>query len=166
MKDWWVNKNMLNIVLYNPEIPQNTGAIGRLCVNIGARLHIIKPISFDISQKAVRRAGLDYWHKLDLKVWENIDEFMQENSEKIPRFFYATTKSSSTLYDKSFKKDDFIFFGAETKGLPMEFMQQNFNNAFCIPMGKEGRSLNLAMSVAIASYELIRQNLENFDFKE
>lgn len=157
---------MLNIVLYNPEIPQNTGAIGRLCVNIDATLHLIKPMKFDIDEKAVRRAGLDYWHKLDLKVWENIDEFMEANEDKIERFFFATTKTSKTLYEAKFQKGDFLFFGPESKGLPLEFMQKNFQNAFTIPMGEEGRSLNLAMSVGIAAYEVIRQNIKYFKFKE
>ncbi len=154
---------MFNIVLVNPQIPQNTGSIGRVCVNTDSILHIIKPIGFDIDEKAVRRAGLDYWHLLDLKVWESFEEFYEANKEYKDRFFYATTKSRTPYFEKSFKKGDFLFFGSETSGIPIEFMKKNWENSMTIPMGKNGRSLNLSVSVGIVLYEAIRQNFDMFD---
>ena len=149
---------MFNIVLVNPQIPQNTGTIGRLCVNTNATLHIIKPIGFDLSQKAVRRAGLDYWKLLDLKVWESLEEFLTHHKDKKDRFFFATTKSDKPYFQAEYKKGDFLFFGSETAGIPEEFMRENEQNMITIPMGKNGRSLNLAISVGIILYEAIRQN--------
>ncbi len=151
---------MFNIVLVNPQIPQNTGTIGRLCVNTDSRLHIIKPISFEISDKSVKRAGLDYWHKLDLEIWENLDEFLNRNEKFIDRFFFATTKSKTPYFKKNYQNGDFLFFGGESTGLPMELMQKKWENAITIPMGKNGRSLNIAISVGIILYEAIKQNWE------
>ena len=148
---------MLNIVLVHPQIPQNTGTIGRLCVNIDAKLHIIKPIGFDLDEKAVRRAGLDYWKLLDLTVWENLEEFYEANKAYHDRFFFSTTKTKQRYFEANFQDGDFLFFGSETAGIPEEFMKQNPNNMITIPMGKNGRSLNLAMSVGIVTYEAIRQ---------
>ncbi len=153
---------MFNIVLVTPNIPQNTGAIGRICVNSDATLHLIKPLSFDISQKALRRAGLDYWKLLDLKVWESLEEFLKENIQYKERFFFSTTKSTKPYFRAEFKKGDFIFFGSETEGLPADLMELNPQNKVTIPMGKNGRSLNLAVSVGIVLYEAIRQNFEDF----
>ena len=149
---------MFNIVLVNPQIPQNTGAIGRLCVNTNSKLHIIKPIGFDIDQKAVRRAGLDYWRELDLVVWQSLDEFLQKNEKFLDRFFFSTTKASKLYHQASFEDGDFLIFGSETSGMPLEFMQKNKKNMIKIPMGEKGRSLNLAMSVGIVLYEAIRQS--------
>lgn len=149
---------MFNIVLVNPQIPQNTGAIGRLCVNTNSKLHIIKPIGFDIDQKAVRRAGLDYWKELDLVVWQSLDEFLQNNEKFLDRFFFSTTKATKLYHQASFKDGDFLIFGSETSGMPLEFMQKNKKNMIKIPMGEKGRSLNLAMSVGIVLYEAIRQS--------
>ena len=151
---------MFNVVLVNPQIPPNTGNIGRLCVNTGARLHLIKPLGFDISDKAVKRAGLDYWHKLDLKVWESLEEFVA--SVDLNRCYFATTKATRYYFDVEYKPGDFLIFGSETKGLPMELMQKRWQNAITIPMSKEGRSLNLAVSVGIILYEAIRQNFGEF----
>ena len=145
---------MFNIVLVHPQIPQNTGAIGRMCVNANLKLHIVKPTVFDLSEKAVRRAGLDYWKNLNPKIWDRLD-----------RFFFATTKTNRLYCEAEFKPGDFIFFGGESTGLPREFMDINFKNAITIPMGKEGRSLNLAMSAGIIAYEAIRQNIAEFDFR-
>lgn len=153
---------MFNIVLVNPEIPQNTGSIGRICVNADVKLHIIKPISFDLSEKALRRAGMDYWKLLDLSVWDSLDDFLKANEDKIERFFFATTKSEKPYFEAKFGEGDFIFFGAESKGLPMEFMKKNWENAITIPMGKNGRSLNLSVGVGIILYEAIKQNFKNF----
>ncbi len=149
---------MFNIVLVSPKIPQNTGAIGRICVNTNSTLHLIKPLSFDIDEKAVRRAGLDYWKLLNLKVWESLDEFLDHNIEKKDRFFFATTKSDKPYFDASFKEGDFIFFGSETKGLPMDLMQIKKENMITIPMGSNGRSLNQAVAVGVVLYDAIRQN--------
>ncbi|QKG29102.1 MULTISPECIES: tRNA (cytidine(34)-2'-O)-methyltransferase [unclassified Campylobacter] len=155
---------MFNIVLLSPQIPQNTGSIGRMCVNANLTLHIIKPTVFDLSEKAVRRAGLDYWKILNPKIWENLDQFLEENAKFEDRFFYATTKSKKFYFDVKFQSGDFLFFGGESTGLPMQLMQKNFANAITIPMGKQGRSLNLATSVGIIAYEAIRQNIDKFEF--
>jgi len=152
---------MFNIVLFNPQIPHNTGAIGRLCVNSNAKLHLIKPLGFDISEKAVKRAGLDYWDKLNPTIWENYEEFF--NNIDINRCYFATTKSKKPYFKATFKKDDYIIFGSETSGMPMEIMEKNKNNMITIPMGEHGRSLNLAISVGIILYDAIRQNFELFD---
>ena len=149
---------MFNIVLVNPQIPHNTGAIGRLCVNAGATLHLIKPLGFDISEKAVKRAGLDYWDKLDLVVWESLDDFLREVD--IKRCFFATTKSKTPYFEKEYQKGDYLIFGSETRGLPEDLLSENLDRAVTIPMTKEGRSLNLAISVGIVTYEAIRQNFE------
>ena len=145
-----------NLVLVNPQIPNNTGAIGRLCVNAGATLHIIKPIAFDIDEKAVRRAGLDYWHKLDLKVWESIDEFFEKNSIGSNAYF-ATTKTNKPYFNAEFKDGDYIFFGSETAGIPEDILNRYKEQNITIPMTKDGRSLNLAISAGIVLYEAIRQ---------
>ncbi len=151
-----------NLVLVHPQIPNNTGAIGRLCVNAGASLHLIKPIGFDIDEKAVRRAGLDYWDKLDLHVWENIDEFFEKNTITDNAYF-ATTKTDKPYFEAAFKEGDFIFFGSETKGIPEDILQRYKAQNITIPMTKEGRSLNLAISTGIVLYDAIRQNYTTFD---
>ncbi|WP_457743905.1 tRNA (cytidine(34)-2'-O)-methyltransferase [Sulfurimonas sp.] len=151
-----------NLVLVNPQIPNNTGAIGRLCVNAGASLHLIKPIGFDIDEKAVRRAGLDYWDKLDLHVWESIDEFF-ENNAILDNAHFATTKTDRPYFDAAFKDGDYIFFGSETKGIPEEILNRYKDRNITIPMTKEGRSLNLAISTGIVLYDAIRQNYSTFD---
>lgn len=152
---------MLNLVLVHPEIPNNTGSIGRLCVNTGSSLHLIKPLGFDIDEKAVRRAGLDYWHKLDLHVWENIEEFF-ENNPKAKEGFFATTKTDRPYFEASFKEGDFLFFGSETKGIPSEILEEFKEKCITIPMTKEGRSLNLAISTGIILYEAIKQNFSSY----
>ena len=153
---------MFNLVLVNPQIPQNTGAIGRLCVNAGATLHIIKPIAFDIDEKAVRRAGLDYWKKLDLHVWDSIDDFFENNKIKDNAYF-ATTKTDKPYFEAKFKVGDYIFFGSETAGIPSNILEKYRNQNITIPMTKEGRSLNLAISTGIVLYDAIRQNFNNFE---
>lgn len=152
---------MLNIVLVHPQIPNNTGAIGRLCVNTGTSLHLIKPIGFDIDEKAVRRAGLDYWHKLDLHVWENIDEFFDANP-KAKNGFFATTKTDKPYFEASYQEGSYIFFGSETKGIPAEVLEAYPDQCITIPMTKEGRSLNLAISTGIILYEAIKQNFTSY----
>ncbi|OHE01868.1 MAG: RNA methyltransferase [Sulfurimonas sp. RIFCSPLOWO2_12_36_12] len=155
---------MFNLVLVNPQIPNNTGAIGRLCVNAGAALHIIKPIAFDIDEKAVRRAGLDYWHKLDLHVWESLDDFFA-NNKITSNAHFATTKTDKPYFDAQFKDGDYIFFGSETAGIPEEILNRYKEQNITIPMTKEGRSLNLAISTGIVLYEAIRQNYSSFKEK-
>ena len=145
-----------NIVLVHPQIPNNTGAIGRLCVNAGASLHLIKPIGFDIDEKAVRRAGLDYWDKLDLHVWEDIDDFFANNAIEQNAYF-ATTKTDRPYFKAEFKDSDFIFFGSETKGIPEDILEKYKSQNITIPMTKDGRSLNLAISTGIILYDAIRQ---------
>lgn len=152
---------MLNIVLVNPQIPNNTGAIGRLCVNTGTSLHLIKPIGFDIDEKAVRRAGLDYWEKIDLHVWENLDEFFEAIPEAKNGYF-ATTKTDRPYFEASFKEKDYIFFGSETKGIPSEVLAAYPEQCITIPMTREGRSLNLAISTGIVLYEAIKQNFTSY----
>ena len=151
---------MFNIVLVHPQIPPNTGNIGRLCVNTGSTLHLVKPLGFDISDKAVKRAGLDYWHKLDLKIWESLEEFV--TNVDLSRCYFATTKAKKNYFEVSYKPEDFLVFGSETKGLPLDLMQRKWDHAVKIPMSKEGRSLNLAVSVGIILYEAIRQNFGAF----
>ena len=153
---------MFNIVLVEPQIPQNTGTIGRLCVNLDATLHIIKPIGFDIDDRAVKRAGLDYWLKLDLVVWESFEAFLKvhpidKNSH------LATTKTDNLYFNANFKKGDYILFGSETKGIDERVLLDNPNNCITIPMGVNGRSLNLGVSVGIVTYEALRQNYEGFE---
>jgi len=152
---------VFNLVLVHPQIPNNTGAIGRLCVNAGASLHLIKPIGFDIDEKAVRRAGLDYWHKLDLHVWESLEDFFANNIITDNAYF-ATTKTDKPYFNAAFKEGDFIFFGSETAGIPEDILHKYKEQNITIPMTKEGRSLNLAISTGIVLYDAIRQNFATF----
>ncbi|MEW5832862.1 MAG: tRNA (cytidine(34)-2'-O)-methyltransferase [Campylobacterota bacterium] len=152
---------MFNIVLVTPQIPNNTGAIGRLCVNTASTLHLVKPLGFDISEKALRRAGMDYWHKLDLKVWESLDEFLEAHPER-DRFFLATTKTDRPYFDIQFLPGDYLIFGSETSGLPSEMLESFREQTLTIPMAKEGRSLNLAISSGIILYEAIKQNFDAY----
>ena len=151
---------MFNVVLVHPQIPPNTGNIGRLCVNTGATLHLIEPLGFSIDDKALRRAGLDYWPKLDLVVWESLEKFIE--SVDMKRCFLATTKSQKPYFEAKFQPGDYLLFGSETSGLPTELLQKYKEQTITIPMTKEGRSLNLAVSVGIVLYEAIRQNYQAF----
>lgn len=160
----------LNIVLVEPEIPSNTGNISRTCSVIDASLHLVHPLGFDISEKAVRRAGLDYWDTLDLYEYQNFDEVLKKYPDG--DFYYCTTKGKNTYSDMNYAenggKDIFLVFGKETKGLPEELLRRNMDKCIRIPMKKEKRSLNLSNSVAIAAYEVLRQtefeNLEREGF--
>ncbi len=153
---------MFNIVLVHPQIPQNTGSIGRICVNTDSRLHIVKPIGFDMSEKALRRAGLDYWKLLDVTVWESLEDFLAIHEKNIDRFFFATTKTDKPYFHASFQKGDYLIFGSETQGLPAELMAKKPQNRITIPMTKNGRSLNLSVAVGIVLYDAIRQNFNAF----
>lgn len=146
----------MNIILLEPEIPYNTGNIGRTCVATGTSLHLIKPLGFDIDEKAVKRAGLDYWDDLDLHIYDNYDEFLRLNY--YPKVVMATTKSRHTYSDYKFSKDDYIMFGKESRGIPEELLIDNEENCVRIPMLKDTRSLNLSNSVSIILYEALRQN--------
>ena len=151
----------INIVLVEPEIPQNTGNIARTCAVIGATLHLVKPLGFDISEKAVKRAGLDYWDKLDIIVYENLDEFKEKTKDK--NIYLLSTKSKKVYSDVDYSKLDevYLIFGPETRGLPEDYILENFENAVRIPMRENIRSLNLSNSVAIVAYEVERQNSFN-----
>ncbi len=146
---------MFNIVLVEPEIPQNTGNIARTCAATGCKLHIVKPMGFTIDDKKLKRAGLDYWHLLGVKYYENLDDFFAQN--KGGRFFYSTTKGLNTYSDVKYEDGDFILFGKETKGLPEQLLYDNRQWCIRIPMINEARSLNLSNSVAIVAYEALRQ---------
>ncbi len=148
---------MFNIVLVSPQIPPNTGTIGRLCVNLGATLHLVKPLGFDISEKAVRRAGLDYWDRLNLVVWESLEEFLEANLVT-EHFHLATTKTTRPYWEANYSPNDWILFGSEVSGLPKELLDRYRENCITIPMTPEGRSLNLGISVGIVAYEGVRQN--------
>ncbi len=145
----------LNIVLVEPEIPQNTGNIARTCAVIGARLHLVKPLDFDISEKSVKRAGLDYWDKVDITLYENLEDFKNKNKNR--NMYLLSTKSKKVYTDIKYNEGDYLVFGPETRGLPENFILENFSNSVRIPMGKNLRSLNLSNSVAIVAYEALRQ---------
>ena len=152
---------MFNIVLVSPRIAQNTGSIGRMCYNAGFTLHIIKPTIFSLDDKAVKRAGLDYWAKLKPMVWQDLDEFLWANSAHKERFFLATTRGETPYFEAKFKAGDFLFFGSESYGLPESLMNSG-SKLITIPMKAYGRSLNLATSVGIVAYEALRQNYAEF----
>lgn len=146
---------MLNIVLHEPEIPANTGNIGRTCVATGARLHLIEPMGFRIDEKAVKRAGLDYWDKLDVTTYISFEDFKEKNPEA--KIFMATTKAQHTYAQVSYPENAFIMFGKESAGIPEEILVQYPQTAIRIPMIGDIRSLNLSNSVAIILYEALRQ---------
>lgn len=147
---------MFNIVLVEPEIPQNAGNIARTCAATGTRLHMIRPLGFEVTDKYLKRAGLDYWHLVEICYYDSFDEL----KEKYPNatFYYFTTKGKKRHSDVAFQDGDFLVFGKETKGLPEELLMQNKQTCLRIPMFGEARSLNLSNSVAVALYEALRQN--------
>ena len=145
----------INIVLHEPEIPQNTGNIARTCAATGAALHIIRPLGFEIDDRKLKRAGLDYWDKLDITYYENLDDFYSKNPDA--KVFYYTTKAPRKYTDVKYPEKVYIMFGKESKGLPEELLHKNPDTCVRIPMRPTLRSLNLSNSVAIAVYELLRQ---------
>ena len=145
----------MNIVLLEPEIPSNTGNIARTCVCTNSRLHLIRPLGFSLSEKQLKRAGMDYWHLLDYEVYDDLDDFLEKASPG--RLFLATTKGKQSYTDVVYHADDYIMFGKESAGIPEEFLMYRKKDCIRIPMGKALRSLNLANSVAIILYEALRQ---------
>ena len=146
---------MLNIVLVEPEIPQNCGNIARTCAATGARLHLIRPLGFDISEKAVRRAGLDYWDMVEVRDYENLADFFSQNDVK--QMWCLSTKAPRCYTEVSFEDDCYLFFGKETKGLPEDFLNAHSDSCVRIPMREDARSLNLSNAVAITVFEALRQ---------
>ncbi len=146
---------MVNVVLVEPEIPQNTGNIARTCAITGARLHLVRPLGFDISEKAVKRAGLDYWHLLDLRVYENIDDFLRRNGDK--PLWLSTTKGARRYTDAVFEEECWLLFGRESAGLPAWLREKYPDRCIRIPMIEGARSMNLGNSVALLCYEALRQ---------
>ena len=151
-----------NIVLVEPEIPQNTGNIARTCAATGSRLHLVRPLGFEIDDKKLKRAGLDYWHLLDITFYDDINDFFEKNKDG--NFYFASTKSLYRHSDVNFKDNDYILFGKETKGLDEALLKKNKEKCIRIPMQGEARSLNLSNSVAIVIYEALRQN-DYFDLE-
>lgn len=147
---------MINIVLHEPEMPANTGNIGRTCVALGARLHLIEPLGFRLDEKSLKRAGLDYWEKLDVTTYINFEDFLEKNPGA--KIYMATTKSKQTYVDVTYEKDCYIMFGKESAGIPEEILLDYKKTSIRIPMYPEIRSLNLSNSVAIVAYEAMRQN--------
>lgn len=150
----------LNIVLVEPEIPQNTGNIARTCAAIGAKLHLVYPLGFSISEKAVKRAGLDYWNKLSIEEHSSLDSFLEKYPPEKNNMFFSTTKGKHVYSQPDYSNMDnvFILFGKETKGLPEDLLLKYIDNTIRIPMRKTLRSLNLANSVCVVAYEVLRQN--------
>ena len=154
---------VLNIVMVEPEIPQNTGNVARTCAATGARLHLVGPMGFTIDDKKLKRAGLDYWNLLDITYYQNLEDFFSKNTGA---FYFFTTKALNAHTDISYPDNAYLFFGKETKGLSEELLLKNKENCVRIPMVSDARSLNLSNSVAIGVYEVLRQwnypSLQNF----
>ena len=146
---------MLHIVLVEPEIPPNTGNIARLCVAAGARLHLVEPLGFSLEDKFLRRAGMDYWNRCDVRIWRSFGELRTASASA--RFLFFTKKTRRPYWDHRFEPNDHLVFGRETKGLPESLLATNANHCLRIPMREEARSLNLATAAAIVLYEAIRQ---------
>ena len=151
---------MLNIVLHQPEIPANTGNIGRTCVATGAVLHLIEPLGFSLDEKHLKRAGMDYWHLLDVRRYINFEDFLAKNPAvgKSAKLWLATTKAHQVYSDVSFGPDDYIMFGKESAGIPEEILVEHEEGCIRIPMREDIRSLNLSNSAAIVLYEALQQN--------
>jgi len=152
----------INIVLHEPEIPQNTGNIARTCAATGSSLHIIKPMGFTIDDRKLKRAGLDYWHQLDITYYENLEDFFNRNPDAC--VYYFTTKAPKSYTEITYPLPVYIMFGKETAGLPEDLLKSNITHCVRIPMRENLRSLNLSNSAAIAVYEILRQH--NFPFQQ
>ena len=152
--------------MVEPEIPQNTGNIARTCAATGSKLHLVKPLGFDISDKYLKRAGLDYWDKLDIEIHESLQDFLEKYKPEENNMFYASTKATHCYSDVDYSKYDevFVLYGKETKGLPEDLLQKYIENTIRIPMRQHLRSLNLSNSVNIITYEILRQvNFEGLE---
>ena len=148
---------MVNIVLVEPEIPQNCGNIARTCAATGSRLHLIRPLGFDISDRMVKRAGLDYWHLVQVQEYESLEDLFSKHPEAGQNLWLATTKAPQDYTQAVFTDGCWLFFGKETAGLPEDFRRAHFHRCLRLPMRQEARSLNLSNSVAILTYEALRQ---------
>ena len=148
---------MLNIVLHEPEIPANTGNIGRTCVATGTRLHLIEPMGFRLNEKQIKRAGLDYWDKLDVTVYDDFNDFLEKNPDAKGKLYMATTKAKYSYCDVAYPEDCYIMFGKESAGIPEEILVDYEDTCVRIPMLPDIRSLNLSNSVAVVLYEALRQ---------
>jgi len=151
---------MVNIVLVEPKIAPNTGTIGRLCVNVGAKLHLVEPLGFEITDSRLKRAGLDYWHKLDPTIWPSLEDFLDAHGHE--RLWLATTKTDRPWFKADYRPGDWLLFGSETSGLPESLLRRFEDRTVTIPMTPEGRSLNISIAVGIVTYEAVRQNYETF----
>lgn len=155
---------ILNIVMVEPEIPQNTGNVARTCAATGARLHLVGPMGFKIDDKKLKRAGLDYWSFLDITYYDSINEFFEKNPDG--KFYYFTTKAQKVYTEPSYEENSFLLFGKETAGLPESLLAENKDTCVRLPMRGQARSLNLSNTVAVAVYEVLRQwdfpELQNF----
>ncbi len=151
---------IINIVMVEPEIPQNTGNIARTCAAIGAKLHLVHPLGFSISEREVKRAGLDYWDKLEIEEHDSLEKFLEKYKPEENNMYYSTTKGKHVYSDVDYSKMDevFLLFGKETKGLPEDLLLKYIDNTIRIPMRETLRSLNLSNSVAIVAYEVFKQN--------
>ena len=147
----------MHIILHQPEIPANTGNIGRTCCATGTRLHLIEPMGFKINDKMLKRAGLDYWDKLDVTVYDCYEDFLEQNPDAVKKMYMATTKSKQDYTDVQYEPDAYIMFGKESAGIPEEILVEHEETCIRIPMLPEIRSLNLSNSVAIVLYEALRQ---------
>ena len=147
----------LNIVLVEPEIPQNTGNVSRTCAAIGADLHLVRPLGFSISDRQLKRAGLDYWDKLNIHYYDSVADLLEKHRGSA--FLYFTTKAEKNLWDARYEDGCFIVFGKETAGLPAQLIHDNFDRCFRLPMLRDIRSLNLSNTVAVVAYEALRQNM-------
>ncbi len=151
---------MVNIVLVEPKIAPNTGTIGRLCVNVGAKLHLVEPLGFEITDTRLKRAGLDYWHKLDPTIWPSLEDFLKAHGHE--RLWLATTKTDRPWFQADYRPGDWLLFGSETSGLPEALLARYRDRTVTIPMTPEGRSLNISIAAGIVTYEAVRQNYETF----
>ena len=147
---------MLNIVLVEPEIPQNAGNIARTCAVTGSRLHMVRPLGFEVSDKYLKRAGLDYWHFVDISYYDSIEELMDKFYNG-SNFYFFSTKAKKIHSDANYKDGDFLVFGKETKGLPEDLLKKHYDECVRLPMMGETRSLNLSNSVCVGVYEALRQ---------
>lgn len=151
----------MNIVLFEPEIPYNTGNIGRTCVLTGTKLHLIKPYGFSLDEKQIKRAGLDYWHLVKLYEWNSLDELIEANPNS--KFYFGTTKTNQKYSDVRYNSNDFVVFGPESRGIPVDILEKYKEYNITIPMKPVGRSLNLSNSAAIVLFEAMRQLDFNYE---